>query len=368
MFDELRAETPLRAVYWKDLRPGLVFAGGLSINGVPPAELAGFPVLTSALVSGLHLRYKLSPEKKVLVYGGDGGLSPQEFSGALRAAQARLPALNGFRGAVRELKALQPDPSVAVWDSAMVERGTLIWPLRAQAPSFLADLARDVGIADVLTREVFTRLRLPADRPAAIHLAVDESYSMAASGKDPMVRGTADLFRGKLARLLPCADATVYAFSEECRVVAGPLRGAEVRRAGTDYACFVPPLLRRLKEDRPNLVLLFTDGLPEHRRTAERALERLAAAGVFYAQIVFNLRDDRRSYAPSSEVASLEDVSAVARELSPEEYRAQEEELRRGFGELARAAGGSQLILTADDALSLAAVEVFDRWYGGLSN
>ena len=33
MFDEFKEKLPLRAVYWKDLRPGLVYAGGLGING-----------------------------------------------------------------------------------------------------------------------------------------------------------------------------------------------------------------------------------------------------------------------------------------------------------------------------------------------
>lgn len=373
MFDELRESAPLRSVYWKDLRPGLVFAGGLSINGAPPAELAGYPVLTGSLVDGLRSRYKLTPDKKVLVYGGDGGLSPAAFSDALRAAQSRLPALNDFRAAVRNLKSLQADPSVAVWDSALVERGTLIWPLRTQAPSLLADIARDIGMAEVLSREVLTRFRFPADRPAAVHLVVDESYSMAASGKDSLVRRAVELFRGKLSQLLPLADVIVYAFSEECRVVTGRLQGAEVRRAGTDYACFVPPFLRRLKSDRPNALLLFTDGLPADRGAALRALDKISRSSAFYAQIVFNLKGDRRSYATGVDEDSLDGyamggLGSAARELSPEEYRAQEDEFRRGFGELARAACGCQMLLDVDDALSLAAVEVFDRWYGGLSN
>ncbi|MFA6507965.1 MAG: vWA domain-containing protein [Treponemataceae bacterium] len=373
LFDELRAQSPLRAVYWKDLRPGLVFAGGLSINGCPPAELSAYPVLTSSLISALHERYKLSPDKRVLAYSGDGDLSPSEFSQALRSASARLVPLNLFRADIRNLKKAQPTPEVAVWDSAWVERGSLIWPLRSMVPTFLADLTRDIGIVDVLKGEVFSRFRLPADKPVAVHLVVDQSYSMSASGKDQLTRSTVNLFRGKLSQLLPLADVTVYAFSEECRVVTGSLTGKEVRRAGTDFSSFVKIVLRRLKSDRPNAVLLFTDGLPDDRRAAERELERFSRALAFYTQIVFNLRGDRVSYAVGSSDQSLDGYAAGpelegAIELSPEEYQTQEADFRLGFSSLARAAGGNQLILTVDDALSLASVEVFDRWYGGLVN
>jgi hypothetical protein len=373
VFDELREGVPLRAVYWKDLRPDLAFAGGLTINGSPPPELLAFPVLSPTLIAALHDRYRLAPDKKILVYSGDGALSPAEFSAVLQAAQARLPSLNAFRGEVRRLKALQPSPEVAVWDSAWVERGTLIWPLRGSVPTLLADLARDLGMTEVLNREVFSRLRLPVDTPVAVHLVVDESYSMKASGKDGLTRSTVELFRGKLSRLLPLADVTVYAFSEESRVVTGVLVGKEVKRAGTDFASFVPALMRRLKPDRPNAVLLFTDGLPTDLSAALRAFERLARAGAFYTQIVFNLSDDRRICAEDDGSRSLDGYltgseHATMRELSDEEYRDQEDAFRRGFGELARAAAGNQLVITVDEALSLAAVEVFDKWYGALVN
>jgi hypothetical protein len=260
-----------------------------------------------------------------------------------------------------------------VWDSAWVEQGTLIWPLRGEAPSLLADLARDVGLAEVLNREVFTRFRLPEDRPVAVHLVVDQSYSMQASHKDALTRSTVDLFRGKLRSLLPALDVTVYAFSEECRVVTGALAGKEVRRAGTDFSSFVRVVLRRLRTDRPNVVLLFTDGLPDDRSAALRAFGLLADAGVFYTQIVFNRHGDRTSYAFGDAGLALDGYFTGAepegtRELSADEYREQEDDFRRGFGELARAAGGNQLVITVDEALSLASVEVFDRWYGGLVN
>jgi len=58
----------------------------------------------------------------------------------------------------------------------------------------------------------------------------------------------------------------------------------------------------------------------------------------------------------------------LAREMTEEEYREQEEGFRRGFLELARAASGNQLVINVDDALGVEAVEVFDRWYGGLAN
>ncbi len=372
MFDQLRENSPLRAVYWKDLRPGLVFAGGLAINGAPPAELSCFPVLTPSLVSMLHGKYKLSPEKKILAYSGDGGLSPSEFSAALNEASARLRPLNAFRLDVRNLKDRQPSPELAVWDSAWVERGSLVWPIREEAPTFLADLVRDIGIAEVLSREVFTRFRIPADKSAAVHLIVDESHSMLASGKDGIARSSAELFRGKIARMLPMADVTLYAFSEDCRVVTGPLTGKEVRRAGTDFTAFARALSRHLKAGMPNAALVFTDGLPDDRGAALLALERLSRTGVFYTQIVFNLRGDRTSYSVSSSARSLdgylkEDAPKDARMLTEEEYRAQETDFRDGFAALAHAAGGYQIILDVDDALSLAAVEVFDRWYGGLA-
>jgi len=373
MFEEFSQEVPLRAIYWKDLRPGLAFAGGLTVNGGVPPELAGHPVLDSALIHALHDRYRLNPDKKVLLLGGEGGLSAAEWSEALRKAEARLAPLGRLRHRVRGLKQRQPQPELPVWESSWVQRGTLIWPLAGGGPSLLAQLSRDIGLAEVLNREAFTRFNLPVDRPAALHLVVDTSYSMEASCKDEVSRTAIELFRATLAAVLPLAEIRVYAFSEECRVVEGALAASGVRRAGTDFSSFARAALRHRRPDRPNALLLFTDGLPERRAEALRGMELLREAGFFYTQIIFNLAEDRRSYAlDSSEEKALDgyfkgDEPESALELTPEEYRAQEAGFREGFIELARAAGGNQLIITVDEALSLAAIEVFDRWYGDLA-
>lgn len=378
MFDEFREGAPLKAVYWKDLRPGLVFAGGLSISGGPPPELLGHPVLDGSLLRALHERYKLNPDKKVLVLapesGGDGGLSPRELSEALRKAEARLAPLNGLRREIGKLKGRQPQSELPIWESAWVEKGSLIWPLRGSVPTLLADLTRDIGLASVLNREVFTRFRLPADKPVAIHLAVDLSYSMEASGKDAVARGAAELFRVQLKQTLPLADVLVYAFSDECRVVEGPLSDRALRRGGTNYAAFAAAALRRQRPDRPNALILFTDGLPDKVAEARAGLAKLAEAGFFYTQIVFNLSSDRKSFVETEGEDSLdgyykgEEPSPSAREMSAEEYAEQEAAFRLGFQELARSASGYQIVIDADEALGLASIEVFDRWYGGLSN
>jgi hypothetical protein len=197
---------------------------------------------------------------------------------------------------------------------------------------------------------------------------------MEASGKDAVARNAAELFRVQLKRTLPLAEVLVYAFSDECRVVEGPLSDRALRRGGTNYAAFASAALRRRRPDRPNALIVFTDGLPEGRAEACAALGKLADAGFFYAQIIFNLSSDRKSYVEDVEGEALdgyykgEEPSASAREMNPEEYLKQEEGFRLGFQELARSASGCQIVIDADEALSLASIEVFDRWYGGLSN
>lgn len=373
MFDEFRSGVPLEAIYWKDLRPGLVFAGGFSINGYAPPELVGHPVLDSCLVKSLHENYRLNPEKRILVLGDEGDLPPEELSRALRSAESRLVSLGSLRREIRSRKALQPNPELPVWDSAWVERGALVWPYRDEAPSLFRDLSRDIGLAQVVSREVFSRFNLPPDKKVALHIAVDLSYSMKASGKDELARGAVGLFRDNITRVLPTAEVLVYAFSEQCRVVEGELSGKEVARGGTDFSSFARTALRRKREGVPNAILVFTDGLPDKRAEALRSLEELCDAGFFYTQIVFNLSDDRRSCVDPTECSTRDGYyesgpPEAARDMTEDEYREQEERFRGGFLELSAAARGCQLIIEADEALGLAAVEVFDRWYGGLAN
>jgi len=75
----------LRAVYWRNLTPGVVFVDGVRINDAVPPELRDFPVVTASLRERLRERYQFLQDRSVLIYAPDvGSLSATEISDHLR--------------------------------------------------------------------------------------------------------------------------------------------------------------------------------------------------------------------------------------------------------------------------------------------
>ena len=94
---ELEGFSGVRKTKWKRLIPGMIYIGGLRINDIVPGELRDFPVLTHTLLSDLTDRYRLRPDKEVLVADIVPGYSARKISAQINEANEAIDKINRFR-------------------------------------------------------------------------------------------------------------------------------------------------------------------------------------------------------------------------------------------------------------------------------
>ncbi len=382
MFD-LTGLPKLKAVYWRNLDPGMVYAGGVTIDGSVPPELREFPVLTPRLLDEIRNRYRFLEGRSVYVYPpADDALSPAEISDFLADLSRRVGRLNAFRSEFlsrkEELTGKDTAASSAL-ESYLVRRDCLIldhwasgirvFDSPGKRPSLLGDLAAAVAVTDVLTGEAAKKFRFPETGPFRLHVVADCSYSMKASGRDSIVRDTLAFFDGWFSKLFPRAEAFWYAFSDVCVPIEPRYSDCMIARRETRYETFVKKVLHDRTRDVPSTVLLFTDGVPTDEGASE-ALARFSRLGIDYTQIVFRIAEEGFGV-PAEGVKTLDGYRLDGEEAFtplPEDEQAKEAEReRKRFTELAAAAGGNQIVLTLDRALGVVATEAFDRWLGAAS-
>ncbi|MGA2639817.1 MAG: hypothetical protein ABSG21_02800 [Spirochaetia bacterium] len=375
----------LRAVYWRNLKPGMVFVKGVTINGSVPYELRSYPVITDALRDALEERYQFLRDRSVLIYAPDvSSLSPREISERLRRSAEEVRVVNDFRAEFlrrrteilggAEADAMALDSSLVHHDSLILDHwssGINAFDIPGGRPSLLRDLRASVTLSEVLTGSMETKFRFPVARPFQLHLVVDASYSMKASGRDDIVRDTLLLFDQWVRRLYPQAQLRWHAFSETCAPLTPPFRRLPIARGETRYESFVRSVLHACASDLPATVLLFTDGVPSDLQIALDSMRRFARLGIDYTQVVFRIAEE--GFGAAAEGTRVVDgfrqnESDAFDPFPPDEQARQAQRVRLEFSELAIAAGGNQIILTLDRALGVVAVEAFDRWLGAFSS
>jgi hypothetical protein len=375
----------LKSVYWCNLKPGMVFVKGVTINGSVPYELRSYPVITDALREALEERYQFLRDRSVLIYAPDvGRLSPQEISERLRRSEEEVRVVNDFRAEFLRRRTEILDAAEAdamALESSLVHHDSLIldhWSSGIHAldipggrPSLLRDLRASVTLSDVLTGSVAAKFRFPSARPFQLHLVIDASYSMKASGRDDIVRDTLLLFDQWVRRLYPQAQLRWHAFSETCAPVTAPFRRIPVARGETRYESFVRSVLHARAPSLPATVLLFTDGVPSDLHIALDSMRHFARRGIDYTQVVFRIAEEGfGAAAGGTKVVDgfRQNESDAFDPFPPDEQARLAQGARQDFSALAVAAGGNQVILTLDRALGVVAVEAFDRWLGAFSS
>lgn len=127
-------------------------------------------------------------------------------------------------------------------------------------------------------------------------------------------------------------------------------------------------MLHNADRSKPDVVLLFTDGLPGDFSLARKRLKTFPSMGIDYIQCIFNIEGDKREISEGSGVKTLDgyitDSESDSRRLSAAEYSTLMKDIKRDHSELAESAEGVQVILNVDRALSIVSIEAFDRWFG----
>jgi len=360
-----------RIVPWSRLQPGMIFLSGLTVNNMIPKELADYPVLDRLLIDTLRNRYRLNRDRnvKVLVTGSEG-LSPMECADIVNEAHRKVISLNSFRRQVWQQRQKFQLSGRDIMSSDLVHNDSLILPYnqRRIRPSLLNRLDFSLDVADLFFEDFRRSWNLPSDRILNVHLAVDFSYSMEASGRDVYVQSAVNVFFKGLSRILENTRFRIYGFSDQCRILEYPVTGTDMPRKETYYTSFLDKVLWDAEETEPTLVIVFTDGLPTDRDRTLNRLAMLKARGLDYLQIIFNIEGDKREYVRSDGHDSLDgyltESTVDIDRFSEEEYRSLIRKLKSDFTEMTEVSGGSQAILNIDEALALVSVEGFDRWLG----
>ncbi len=361
----------LFSVPFSRLEPGMIVIDGLSINGYPPEEFRDFSPLSSVTIDSVHDKYRLRKDRMMRVISpGLSGLSSRECVDTLNSADEKLRVLNGFRGKVKsEYGNFGLAPRTAL-RSSLVRDDSLIfpWGARPGGASLFNRIDHALNLADILVRTVASQYAFPVDRRAGIHLVIDYSYSMQAAGRDTYVESALDLFYGYLTKLLPSAEFFLYAFSNDCRLISYPVSGKELPRLETSYESFLNKVLHHADRSAEDVVILFTDGLPNDHDEALSRLRTFPKMGIDYIQCIFNIEGDKRHVSEGDGAKTLDgyitDETLEGRRLSEREYAELLADIRKRHSEFTEAANGAQVILHVDKALSLVSVEAFDRWLG----
>lgn len=380
----------IKKILWKDISPGMVIVGGLKINNGFPLELVQFPTLTPGLVRDLTEKYKLLPNREVVVAEAVRGQSANKMATAIRTIEKRLYSVNGFRKnlfverqkLISDLK-LEVAPEEFIMQTSAVDRDFLIKDtynsfeiklLKENVPSIFNRMEEAITLADVMSGRLKDKFNLPEDKEVLLHLVIDYSYSMDTMDKMKRVIATVHSFYRMLSEFMLNLKIQVYAFSDICVPVNIPLSGKEIERKDTNYSSFMKKILHHNNKDVYNKVILFTDGEPSDLEEALINGNRMKKQKIDYTQIIFSINDDKRlRLKGDTSKIKLIDGFAVDKgnlesyTLSDEEWSKEKLMIHEQFTRVAEACGGNQLILNIYDLLNMVSFEVYDRYMGMLT-
>ena len=391
---DLNGISGLQRVRWEQLKPGMIYVGGLLINDLPPPELRVFPVLTHELLNELTCRYRLQPNREVLIANAVPGYGLKNVSDEIKEANEALGKINRFRAeyfnerqnVFRKFNVEADQDSALLEAFEFTEQEYLVrdlynsftvpykrMPEDVVIPSFFNRAELRMTLGDLLSGRLNSKYNLPADKEVLLHLVVDYSFSMDSHSKHDIVVSALNYFYSHIIEFLLNTKMRLYVFSDECRVVEYPLSGSEIKRGETNYSAFIKKVLHHKDTAVHNKVILFTDGQPSDQSDALRLAALLKKNRIDYTQIIFNLAEEMRMEVDGADPDDVVDGHVIAHdglehiELTDEELEAKKKRIFVEFTELARVAGGNQILLKIDELSRLISVECYDRYLGLLT-
>ena len=348
MFEGILDAFQQKKVPWLQLRPGMVYVGGVQINGVVPYELRGFPVLTGELLDELYGKYQFLRDRSVQVLDSDSGFDPVAARRLLADTDKRIGGLEVFRqdhfsekeqllgrfaknaewrdfftgsaaafpgepgaaaGVEKAVSAAGLLLSVPLLHTPAVDPSHLVadrfssfsipynvLPGDMQIPSMFGRPDLQATLENLFSGRLAEKLNLPKDREIRLHIVIDYSYSMEQNGKLKVAVDTANYLHKKLQAFLKNTDIRLYVFSNTAREAGYPLRGKEIPKRDTNYAAFMKKVLAN-RAGGPgkgvrDKVILITDGEPSDRNEALLTAEKLRVQKVDYTQIIFDFNEE----------------------------------------------------------------------------
>ncbi|TGL59389.1 VWA domain-containing protein [Leptospira ognonensis] len=380
----------IKKILWKNISSGMVIIGGLKINNGFPIELLNYPTLTPILIETLTHKYKLLPNREIIVAEAIPGASVSKMAGAIRMAERKISSVNKFRNHFASEKnriIAEHDLVLNISQPILLSRGVnqdfLIKDtfnsfqsklISTGIPSIFNRLEEAISLADVFSGRLKEKINLPEDKEVLLHLVIDYSYSMNSAGKLDRILATVHNFYRDLTEFILNLKVLVYVFSDTCAQVKYPLSGREIERRETNYASFMKKVLHHNQKDVHNKVILFTDGEPSDLEEALLNGNRMKKQNIDYTQIVFSIGEEKRHIiqGDASRYKSIdgylpEGIKAETRYLNDLEWKEAKDKSYGNFMKVAEACGGNLIILDIYDFLNLVSIEVYDRYMGQLT-
>lgn len=345
---------PLKKIYWRDLKPGMVYLGGVNIQGGPPLELMNYPVLTAHLLHDLDTKYKFLSNKQILV-AETRRIAPDTFNRQTMSAIRKLKTLNELRNIYHHEKEIlqKTHPSLLatktekiVYSDAIIGNqgnldsfNTFSYRPSLQPPSLLYHSHHEIRFTDLFTGKIDNTYQLPYDWPLQMHIAIDCSSSMNERGFLSSSVEAINFSLHYLSQLFTNIELFTYTFSEKCRAVPFPISGKEVRSKDSLYEEVFKKVLHHRDREYRNIFLIITDGKGMDFSNTLAMAPRLQKYQIDFIQIII--------YNP--EIFGLKVSLAHITK----------------WQKMANTAGGNQILLPPT-VLKISLLEIIDSYLGAL--
>ncbi|MGL1892641.1 MAG: VWA domain-containing protein [Spirochaetaceae bacterium] len=386
----------IRKVRWRQLRPGAIILGGITVGDHPLPELMNFPVLTDELITTLLHKYKFLEQNEVLIADAVFNFNPYDLANQLKSNTKFIPKFNQIRDNFQAEKkmvlrnlGLDEQLDIPIISGNKVEKEFLIkdnynsftymYGLDSdleELPSMFHKPDLRLSIGDLLTNRVKDKFNIPDDKEVNLHIVVDFSKSMDNLGKLDLALAAVNSLYDFVDRCFKNTKINLYVFSDKCRLVEYPMDNVKIPRKDTNYSSFMKKILHHRDRDIHNSIILLTDGLPSDLGEALKMSELIKKNKIDYTQIIFQMKEEQRIevlYRNDSNAEVIDNiVSNVNKDMSEiilndEELDNKIKGLYSDFSEIATACGGNQIILKVNQLLKIVTVECYDRYLGILT-
>lgn len=395
----------VRKVPWARVPLGAVIVDWPSLHNAGIPELLEYPIVTERLRSLLGAKYQFLARTVVTVVDPAGALEADDLSAIdfmSMADDARglirgVPAIAARKRLARERPLLFPDAKGELIRSTKYEGGpyTLVKNWMRSTSGIVRD-SRDFGgdiwgpvpetVGAALGKMLAGELPWIRKGSSSVDIGIDVSRSMAETGKASFALGElldiASAFAADLGfsvwrvwlvsdRAVPCDWGRTR--PESTGDLDSLLARSRLAPGETRFAPFFRMVLDQPAAHDKRLCVLLTDGACQDRAESLRMLERLAAAGIEYVQLLlFRDEENRTAVAGATGDMALDGIvldkdiqGPVSRIVRTDaELRDYCERELSDATDLAEAARGGQLVLTWYDLLELVTIDVYERFLG----
>lgn len=311
------ALSQVKKIYWKNLEPGMIVLGGISVSGGLPLELSNYPAVTVSLLNDLSRKYHFKPEKEILAAIPKKNESSQKMSEGFSELPSRLKTFQKFREIYfKELQLLTANEKIKSTSQRIMN--TLINPEVLIRDTYASLEKRIIGssvpgiferedyvpsFGDVISGKAYRTIKTPDDSSHDLVIGLD--FSSVSKVNDKLIYKSLENFSENFSPLYRRTKFTYHAFSEICREIHMPITGREIPKGKRIFTPFLKRILHLKRKDIPLHAVIITDGLPDDLNETILTGYKLKKLKIDFTQIFFSSQQN-------SDPQKIKSISEVA--------------------------------------------------------